>query len=224
MKKKILKVATALTIMGGIGLSGQGTTANAEVAVKQQQATPVTFKDVPKGHWSYGAIQNLADWGIIAGYGDGRFGFGDNVTREQVAALIYRTIDGDQYFDEDHEFVSTYKDIVDDNSTMFPIEILALTELEIFKGDGSGNFRPKDTLTRAEMAQILTETFELQVKSTPGFKDVPAGHWAAKAINAVGSNGISAGDGSGNFAPGMKVTREQYAQFLYKAILNDQQQ
>ena len=48
MKKKILKVATALTIMGGIGLSGQGTTANAEVAVKQQQAAPVTFKDVPE--------------------------------------------------------------------------------------------------------------------------------------------------------------------------------
>ncbi|MES5895393.1 MULTISPECIES: S-layer homology domain-containing protein [Bacillus cereus group] len=223
MKKKILKVATALTIMGGIGLSAEGAAANAEVAVKQQ-AVPGTFTDVPSGHWSYEAIQNLKNWEIIAGYGDGRFGFGDNVTREQVAALIYRTIDGDQYFDEDHEFVSTYNDIVDDNSTMFPIEILALTELEIFKGDGSGNFRPKDTLTRAEMAQILTETFELQVKSTPGFKDVPAGHWAAKAINAVGSNGISAGDGSGNFAPGMKVTREQYAQFLYKAILNGEQQ
>ncbi|MED0990789.1 S-layer homology domain-containing protein [Bacillus nitratireducens] len=221
MKKKILKIATALTIMGGIGLSAQGTTANAEVAVKQQAAS-VTFKDVPKGHWSYEAIQNLANWGIIAGYGDGRFGFGDNVTREQVAALIYRTIDADQYFDEDYEFESPYNDIVDDNSTMFPIEILALTELEIFKGDGSGNFRPKDTLTRAEMAQILTETFELQANSTAGFKDVPAGHWAAKAINAVGSNGISAGDGSGNFAPGLKVTREQYAQFLYKAILNDQ--
>ncbi|WP_212937015.1 S-layer homology domain-containing protein, partial [Bacillus hominis] len=80
MKKKILKVATALTIMGGIGLSAQGTTANAEVAVKQQAAS-VTFKDVPTGHWSYEAIQNLADWGIVAGYGDGRFGFGDNVTR-----------------------------------------------------------------------------------------------------------------------------------------------
>ncbi|PFP64967.1 S-layer protein, partial [Bacillus cereus] len=50
MKKKILKVATALTIMGGIGLSVQGTTANAEVAVKQQQAVPGTFTDVPAGH------------------------------------------------------------------------------------------------------------------------------------------------------------------------------
>lgn len=52
---------------------------------------------------------------------------------------------------------------------------------------------------------------------------MPAGHWAANAINAVGSNGISAGDGPGNFAPSMNVTREQYAQFLNKAILNDMQ-
>ncbi|HDR7795182.1 TPA: S-layer homology domain-containing protein [Bacillus luti] len=224
MKKKILKVATALTIMGGVAFSAEGTTAKAETVAKPQQASAAKFKDVPAGHWSYEAIQNLADWGIVAGYGNGKFGFGDNVTREQVAALIYRTIDGDQYFDEDHEFESPYNDIVDDNSTMFPIEVLALTELGIFKGDNSGNFRPKDTLTRAEMAQILTETFALEVKGTPGFKDVPAGHWATKAINAVGSNGISAGDGSGNFAPNMKVTREQYAQFLYKAILNDEQQ
>ena len=65
---------------------------------------------------------------------------------------------------------------------MFPFEILALTELDIFKGDGSGNFRPKDTLTRAEMAQVLTGAFGLQVKSTPGFKDVPTGHWAEKQL------------------------------------------
>ena len=48
------------------------------------------LKDVPKGHWAYEAIQQLTDEKIIFGYDDGRFGFGDNVTREQVAALMYR--------------------------------------------------------------------------------------------------------------------------------------
>ncbi len=33
------------------------------------------------------AIQQLTDEKIIFGYDDGRFGFGDNVTREQVAAF-----------------------------------------------------------------------------------------------------------------------------------------
>ncbi|EEK74437.1 MULTISPECIES: S-layer homology domain-containing protein [Bacillus] len=218
MKKKILKVATALTIMGGIGLSGQGTTANAEVAVKQQQAAPVTFKDVPAGHWSYEAIQTLAEQEIMLGYGNGVFGFGNNVTREQVAALIYRALDLDEEFGEDEVLESPYNDIVDDNSTMFPFEVLAVTELGIFTGDENGNFRPKATLTRAEMAQVLTRAFGLKVQGPAGFKDVPKGHWAENAINAVGSNGISVGDGKGNFAPNMKVTREQYAQFLFNSM------
>ncbi|MGG0152420.1 S-layer homology domain-containing protein [Bacillus mycoides] len=218
MKKKILKVATALTIMGGIGFSGQGTTANAEVAVKQQQAAPVTFKDVPKGHWSYEAIQTLAEHEIMLGYGNGVFGFGHNVNREQVAALIYRALDLDEQFGEDEVLESPYNDIVDDNSTMFPFEVLAVTELGIFTGDENGNFRPKATLTRAEMAQVLTRAFGLQVQGPAGFKDVPKGHWAENAINAVGSNGISVGDGKGNFAPNMKVTREQYAQFLFNSM------
>ncbi|MFK4478025.1 S-layer homology domain-containing protein [Bacillus sp. RC206] len=218
MKKKILKVATALTIMGGIGLSGQGTTANAEVAVKQQQAAPVTFKDVPAGHWSYEAIQTLAEHEIMLGYGNGVFGFGHNVNREQVAALIYRALDLDEQFGEDEVLESPYNDIIDDNSTMFPFEVLAVTELGIFTGDENGNFRPKATLTRAEMAQVLTRAFGLQVQGPAGFKDVPKGHWAENAINAVGSNGISVGDGKGNFAPNMKVTREQYAQFLFNSM------
>ncbi|HDR4705680.1 TPA: S-layer homology domain-containing protein [Bacillus paranthracis] len=218
MKKKVLKVATALTIMGGVAFSAEGTTAKAELAAKPQQASQAFFKDVPAGHWSYEAIQTLAEEEIMLGYGNGVFGFGHNVNREQVAALIYRALNLDEEFGEDEELESPYNDIVDDKSTMFPFEVLAVTELGIFTGDEKGNFRPKDTLTRAEMAQVLTRAFGLQVKGSAGFKDVPKGHWAENAINAVGSNGISVGDGKGNFAPNMKVTREQYAQFLFNAM------
>lgn len=218
MKKKILKVATALTIMGGVAFSAEGTTAKAELAAKPQQASQAIFKDVPAGHWSYEAIQTLAEHEIMLGYGNGVFGFGHNVNREQVAALIYRALDLDEEFGEDEVLESPYNDIVDENSTMFPFEVLAVTELGIFTGDENGNFRPKATLTRAEMAQVLTRAFGLEVKGTAGFKDVPKGHWAENAINAVGSNGISVGDGKGNFAPNMKVTREQYAQFLFNSM------
>lgn len=204
--------------MGGVAFGAEGTTAKAELAAKPQQASQAIFKDVPAGHWSYEAIQTLAEQEIMLGYGNGMFGFGHNVTREQVAALIYRALDLDEEFGEDEELESPYNDIVDDNSTMFPFEVLAVTELGIFTGDEKGNFRPKDTLTRAEMAQVLTRAFGLQVKGSAGFKDVPKGHWAENAINAVGSNGISIGDGKGNFAPNMKVTREQYAQFLFRAL------
>ncbi|MDF4741202.1 S-layer homology domain-containing protein, partial [Vibrio parahaemolyticus] len=49
----------------------------------------ISFKDVPAGHWSYKAILDLASKNIVTGYGNGIFGFGDDVTREQVARLMY---------------------------------------------------------------------------------------------------------------------------------------
>ncbi|GET94076.1 hypothetical protein TuanDB_45120, partial [Bacillus anthracis] len=47
------------------------------------------FRDVPSDHWSYNAIMGLKEKNIVAGYGNGMFGFGDNITRGQVARLIY---------------------------------------------------------------------------------------------------------------------------------------
>ena len=45
-----------------------------------------------KNHWALEAITDLTSKGIIAGYDNGKFGFGDVVTREQVAALMYRAL------------------------------------------------------------------------------------------------------------------------------------
>lgn len=109
----------------------------AEENTSQTNHTGV-FKDVPKGHWAYEAIQQLTDEKIIFGYDDGRFGFGDNVTREQVAALLYR------YFNlaEDKNYQNPYGD-VSEESTSYIKEIVSLTEMGVFKGDEHGNFRPK---------------------------------------------------------------------------------
>ncbi|WP_283746393.1 S-layer homology domain-containing protein, partial [Bacillus cereus] len=88
---------------------------------------------------------------------------------------LHQDLVRDKEFGEDEVLESPYNDIVDDNSTMFPFEVLAVTELGIFTGDENGNFRPKATLTRAEMAQVLTRAFGLQVQGTAKFKDVPKG-------------------------------------------------
>ncbi|KOS29150.1 N-acetylmuramoyl-L-alanine amidase [Bacillus anthracis] len=176
-------------------------------------ASTKEFPDVPKNHWANEAINDLTTKEVIAGYGNGKFGFGDNVTREQVAALMYRTLKPEV---KSH-YKNPYNDI-SEGSTMFPEEILALTKMGIFKGDEKGKFRPKDSLTRAEMAQILKNAFKFKVKEKHTFNDVPKTHWAKNAISAVQSNGIAAGKGEGKFDPNKVVTREQYAQFLYNAM------
>ncbi len=66
--------------------NAQTTTNNYKVASN----TNTVFTDVPKDHWSKDAIDYLAAAGIYKGYGNGKFGFGDNVTRGQVASLVNR--------------------------------------------------------------------------------------------------------------------------------------
>lgn len=89
MSKKLLKSITSLTMVGGALLGTSSDPVKAEV---QSGRNSVVFNDVPKNHWANNAITSLANRNIIGGYGNGMFGLGDNATREQVAALIYRVL------------------------------------------------------------------------------------------------------------------------------------
>jgi hypothetical protein len=46
-----------------------------------------TFSDVPKSHWSYEAIQQLAKANIIEGYGDGKYWGDRTITRYEMAVI-----------------------------------------------------------------------------------------------------------------------------------------
>lgn len=48
------------------------------------------FTDVPDGQWYTDAIMWAYEKGIIGGYGNSRFGTQDNVTRQQLATMLYR--------------------------------------------------------------------------------------------------------------------------------------
>ncbi|WP_181454579.1 N-acetylmuramoyl-L-alanine amidase [Paenibacillus dendritiformis] len=50
------------------------------------------FKDVPDGHYAKGATERLAEKGIMNGIGNGLFGFGKPITREDAAVIVDRAI------------------------------------------------------------------------------------------------------------------------------------
>ena len=69
------------------------------------------------------------------------------------------------------------------------------------------------------MSVILQRAFQLEVKAPHTFNDIDASHWWAKeAISALQSNGVSIGNGLGGFDPSGVLTRESYAQLLYRAM------
>ncbi|WP_341518437.1 S-layer homology domain-containing protein [Bacillus paramobilis] len=191
---------------------GHEVTAKRKVTVKgKEEGTNSVFIDVPKDHWSENAINYLAKNGLVKGYGDGRFGFGDNVTRGQVASLISRHLNlGD---------VQGSSMFTDTKGDMFEKDIEKVSRMGIMVGNGAGKFRPKDSLTRYEMAVVLTNAFNLDMKGNENFVDVPKGHWAYDYTRILYGNKISAGTGNGEFAGDAVVKREQYMQFLYNEMI-----
>ncbi|MED0947324.1 S-layer homology domain-containing protein [Bacillus mobilis] len=177
-----------------------------------QAENKVGFKDVPENHWSYIAIMDLQEKDIVSGYGDGRFGFGDSITRGQVARMLYAYL---KPADEPN-LPNPYTDV---KNHMFEKEILTLSKAGIISGFGDGRFGPDSILTREQLAAVLTNAFHLKATSTTTFKDVNKNYWATNAISALQENKIAAGTGDNMFEPYKIVTREQYAQFLYNAIM-----
>ncbi|HEF1899691.1 S-layer homology domain-containing protein [Bacillus thuringiensis] len=180
-----------------------------------QAAETVGFKDVPVDHWSYKVIMDLKEKNIVAGYGNGIFGFGDNITRGQVARLIYNYL---KPADEPNA-PNPFSDI---QGHMFEKEILSLSKAGIINGFGDGKFGPDDFLTREQLASVLTKAFNFKATSTTTFKDVDKNYWATNAISALQENKITIGTGDNMFEPKNIVTREQYTQFLYNAIIKSE--
>ncbi|PFM26316.1 S-layer homology domain-containing protein [Bacillus cereus] len=206
MANKFLKTATALTIMGTSLLGAGAFTAKAD------NMDSLKFNDVPANHWSTKAIYDLVNRKIVAGYGNNVFGFGDNITRGQVARMIYAYV---KPADVDASFKNPFTDI---KGHMFEKEILALAKVGLVAGYGEGKYGPDDILTREQMAQVLTNAFKFKATKSTSFTDVDKNSWAYNAINALGENGVTAGTGSNKYSPQMHVTREQYSQFLFNSI------
>ncbi|HDR8355111.1 TPA: S-layer homology domain-containing protein, partial [Bacillus cereus] len=207
MANKFLKTATALTIMG-TSLLGVG----AFTAKAADNTDSLKFNDVPANHWSTKAIYDLTNRKVVQGYGNNIFGFGDNVTRGQVARMIYMYV---KPADADASFKNPFTDI---KGHLFEKEILALAKAGLVNGFGDGKYGPDDILTREQMAQVLTNAFKFKTTKTTKFADVDKNSWSYGAISALEENGVTIGTGGNMYSPKMFVTREAYSQFLYNSI------
>lgn len=90
-------------------------------------------------------------------------------------------------------------------------------ERGLMNGYEDGRFGPNDTLSRAQLAQIL-----FNKEGRPGvnylmdFSDVAGEAWYTEAIRWATSQGIVGGYGNGTFGPNDPITREQLAVMLWR--------
>ena len=96
-----------------------------------------------------------------------------------------------------------------------------LTRYGVLSGDGSGSFRPNDTVTRAEFVKMIVTAFKLaETGSTTGFGDVKASDWYAPYVATGVANGLVKGISDTYFGANDKITRQDLAVLCYRASQN----
>lgn len=110
------------------------------------------FTDVPPESWSYDAVSVLYSLGLVFGIDDESFGAKDEITREDMAVIIYRIM---KYKNAECSFESEveFKDAAD-ISAYAGEAVRALSGMAIING-ADGYFAPDEYATRAMAAQVL---------------------------------------------------------------------
>ncbi len=115
-----------------------------------------TFTDVANTEYYAKAVAWAEKNGIVNGYGEGKFGPNDVITREQLAAIMYRYSNYKKYntsVGEDTNILS-YNDISE-------LSEYAVSSMQwacgagLVNGIGDGKLAPKGNATRAQLATIL---------------------------------------------------------------------
>ncbi|MEI2398727.1 Ig-like domain-containing protein [Paenibacillus phytohabitans] len=146
----------------------------------------------------------------MTGYADGTFQPGKSITRAEVASIIARTF---------NPSASTsgvaYTDLAAGHWATNAINLVSSSG--IMKGYADGSFKPNQTITRAEMATILSRLVTNGQGNAVSFSDI-AGHWAQAAVETTAKAGMITGYEDGTFRPNQTLTRAEAVTIVNRAL------
>jgi len=179
----------------------------------------VTFPDIST-HWSKDYVEVLASRTIIAGKTDVSFAPNDNVTRQEFAVLVSRSLSLPL-----GEYEGTFTDVTEANAWSYQ-HIEAAYEAGIISGRTDTTFDPTAQITRQEMASMIVRAAEYQF---PGFleefdtrhkfvDDAEIADWAKDHVKIAYDAGIINGRPDNSFDPRANATRAESATMLYMLL------
>ncbi|MEK5067172.1 CAP and S-layer homology domain-containing protein [Sporosarcina sp. FSL K6-1508] len=178
-------------------------------------AQAASFTDVPPAHWANKAIDNISKRGLINGYPDGTYRLNEPVTRAQAAKVVALAINAKPTA----TFKPSFQDVSPAHGSYDYIR--ALTERGIFS-DGD-KFHPNESLTRAQMAKILTLGYKIIVDDNDliKFQDVIKLNQNYGYITTLAELGITTTEPGGMYKPNDNVSRAHMAAFIDRTTTFD---
>ncbi|MDW0108685.1 N-acetylmuramoyl-L-alanine amidase [Sporosarcina aquimarina] len=168
----------------------------------QESQAATHFTDVGTTHRAQAEIYYLVEGGIANGYTSSRFIPEKQVTRDQAAAMLGRTLglNGEPRSTE-------FKDVGSNNSASGYIQ--QLVDKKIINGYPDGSFKPGNTLSRGEMAVLIGRAFNYNSGSV------------SVAASSLMKKGIAQGIADGTFGESLTIKRGDFAVFLARSINAD---
>ena len=112
-------------------------------------ALPMAFEDVKPGIWYYDAVEEMAQTGRMIGVSETRFAPQMNLTRGQLATILYRMEGSPEVTGMEHPF----KDVAENR--YYSDAVTWASEHGIVRGVTKTKFLPNVAVTREQMAVLL---------------------------------------------------------------------
>lgn len=152
------------------------------------------------------ALDKEDHFSYIIGYEDHTVRPEANITRAETSTIFFRLLKDEvrkSLWSSDNDFDDVNK------PDWFNNAVSTLANGKILRGYPEGDFRPNNTITRAEVATIIAR-FESGQSGDASieFSDI-GGHWAENEINQAASLGYFVGNGDGKFRPNDPIKRDE---------------
>lgn len=200
---------------GGRDIAVSGSLVN--TAPKESSLSNAKFHDVPKNHWSFTAVQSLAEMGVLSGVEPGTFAPEESVSREQFIKMIILALKL-----QETEAQADFTDVISERWSAAYIAVAA--QKGIATGYEDGSFAPAASITRQDAAVMLrractVKKVVLEQGEVHVIDENDISGYALESVNALSGSGIISGFEDGSFRPFGTLTRAQAAKMIYELIL-----
>ncbi|NGZ74821.1 S-layer homology domain-containing protein [Saccharibacillus alkalitolerans] len=189
----------------------------ADILAKGSAFASVSYGDVAQ-HWAFPSIEKLTKLGVINGYPNGGFEPNGQITRAEFAAMIERGFVGmaSRQVTIDEADFAKFSDI---NGHWSTNNLKKLVAVGVLTGYADGTIRPEQTISRQEMALMITRVLNANILSVDTskvqFNDLN-GVYAADVIKKTTALGIFEGKAAGTFDPNSGTTRAEAIETIIK--------